>query len=131
MNVTSKALAWACVVLLVLYPVSAFLVWAYVADDDYYGVLAALFAANAATALFVGLAFRLPEFRDHTSGAQRFFVGAIGVICAFGSGVYWMWDEVDNVWLRLGIISPIVVTLLVLGWFVDKVNEEGAKHEGE
>ena len=129
MNITSKALARICVVLLVLYPVSALLVWTLVADDDHYGVLAALFAANAGTALFVGLAFSLPEYSSHTSRTLRLLVPLIGVVCAVISAMCWMWDEVDNVWLRVGIVSPIVFILLVLGWFTDKVNKEGAKHE--
>ena len=130
MRITSKSLALVCMTLLVLYPVTAILVWAYVATDDYYGVLATLFAANAGTALLVGLAFGLPQFSHHTSTALRLIVGTIGVICAVMSAVYWMADEVENVWLRAGIISPIVVILIVLMWFIDKVNKEGEKHEG-
>ena len=73
MKITSTALAWVCVALLVLYPVSAILVWAYLAPESY-GIMAALFAANAGTTLFIGLTFRLPEFSGHTSRALRFFV---------------------------------------------------------
>ena len=131
MNIPSKALAWVCVVLLVLYPGSAMLVWGYVANDDHYGILAALFAANAGTALFVALIFSLAQSSNHTSRVLRPLVGAIGVICALTSAVFWMTDEVDNVWLRAGIISPVLVILIVLMWFIDTVKKEGPQHQGE
>ena len=41
MKITSTALAWVCVALLVLYPVSAILVWAYLSPESY-GIMAAL-----------------------------------------------------------------------------------------
>lgn len=131
MKITSTALAWVCVAILVLYPVSAILVWAYVATDDYYGILAVLFAANAGTALVVGLAFSWPQFSHHTSRALRRTVGAIVAVCALMSALYWMAGEVDNVWLRAGIVSPVLVILLVLMWFIDTVNKEGPQHKGE
>ena len=131
MKITSTALAWVCVALLVLYPVSAILVWAYLASDDHYGIMAALLAANAGTALFVGLAFGLPQFRHHTSRVLRLIVGSIGVVCALMSAMYWMADEVDSVWLRAGIVSPVLVILLVLMWFIDTVNKGGTQHKGE
>ena len=131
MNITSKALAWVCVAFLGLSPVPALLVWPYATSADYNGILAAVFAANAGTALFVRLVFGLPQLSSHTSRAPRFFVGVIGVIYALMSATFWIADEVDNLWLLAGIISPIVVTLFVLTWFVDKVNEEGEKHDGE
>ena len=131
MNITSKTLASVCVALLVLYPISAIVVQAIATADDYYGVLAALFAVNAGTALLVGFTFGLPQFSDHTSRALRFFVGAIGVVCALMSGVYWMTDEIDNAWLSAGIISPIVVILFLLMRFIYKVNKERPENEGE
>ena len=127
MKITSKALAWVCVALLVLYPVLAILLWAYLASDNNYGIMAALLAANAGTAFLVRLAFGVPEFSDYTSGALRFFVLIIGVASGLVSAVYWMADEVGHIWLRAGIISPVLVILLVLMWFVDKVNKEGTK----
>ena len=133
MKITSKALAWVCVGLLVLYPTLALLVWAYPrpAADDYDGVMAALFALNAGTALFVGLIFGLPQFSNHTSRAMKLSVGVIGVFCALMSGMFWMTDEVDSLLLRLLIISPILVTLYVLGRFVEKVTKEAANHKDE
>ena len=131
MNITSKALALVCVVLLALYLVSAILVGAYVANDGYYGILAAVFAANAGTALFVRLVFGLPEFRKHTPGALRLVVLSIGVASGLMSAVYWMFDEVDDSWLRVGIILPVLVILLVLMWFIDTVNREGPQNKGE
>ena len=130
MKITSTAVAWVCVALLVLYPVSAILVWAYLAPESY-GIMAALFAANAATALFIGFTFRLPAFSSHTSRALRFFVVSIAVVCGLMSAVFWMADEVDNVWLRAGIVSPVLVILLVLMWFIDTVNKGGTQHKGE
>ena len=130
MKITSTALAWVCVALLVLYPLSAILVWAYLAPESY-GIMAALFAANAGTALFIGLTFRLPEFSGHTSRALRFLVVSIAVVCGLMSALFWMADEVDNVWLRAGIVSPVLVILLVLMWFIDTVNKAGTQHKGE
>ena len=115
---------------LVLYPAAAMLV-GYLAIDDRNGILASLFAANAGTALLVALIFGLPQSNNQTSRALSFLFGFIGALCALLSAVHWMADEVDNVWLRIGIISPIVVTLIVLAWFVYKVNEEGAENNGE
>ena len=129
-KISSEALAWICVALLALYPVSATLIVAYLAPGDD-GIQAALFAANAGTALFVWLAFDLRELRGHTTRALRFSVLSIGVICGMLSAVHWMADEVDHIWLRLGIVSPIVVILVLLLWFVVKVSKEGSKHEGE
>ena len=130
MKITSKVLARACVALLVLYPVSAILVWAYLATDSY-GIMAALFAANAGTAILVGLAFGLPEFSHYTSRPLRLLVVLIGVGSGLVSALYWMADEVEHIWLRAGIISPVLVILIVLMWFVDKVNNEGTQHEDE
>ncbi len=131
MNITSKALAWACATLLALYLVSAVLVATYVGSDDYNGTMAALFAANAGTALLVSLVFGQPEFRGHTPRALRLVVLGIGAVSGFLSAMYWMFDEVDNIWLLVGAISPVVVILFVLTWFIDKVNKEGPEHEGE
>ena len=91
MKITSTALAWVCVALLVLYPVSAILVWAYLSPESY-GIMAALFAANAGTALFIGFTFRLPEFRGHTSRALRFFVVFIAVVCGLIVSNQQKWD---------------------------------------
>ena len=131
MNITSKARALVCVVLLVLNPVLAILVLSYVSTVDNYGVIASLFAANAGTALFVRLVFGLPEFSEHTPGALRLFVLIIGVVYGLMSAVYWMLDEVDDSWLRAVIILPVLVILLVLTWFVDKVNKERTENERE
>ena len=95
--------------------------------DD--GIQAALFfAANAGTAFFVWLAFDFRELRGHTTRALRLTVLSIGVICGLLSAVHWMADEVDNIWLQLGIVSPIIVILVVLLWFVYKVSKEGTDH---
>lgn len=131
MKITSTKLAWVCVTLLILYPVSAMLVQSYIATGDYYGIMAALFAANAGTALVVGLAFGLPQFSHYTSRVLRLIVGTVGVFCALMSALYWMADEVDHIWLRTGIISPVLAILFVLMWFIDKVTKAETKHEGE
>ena len=130
MKITSKALAYVCVALMVLYPVSATFVWAYL-DSDRYGIMAALFAANAGTAFFALLAFGLPESVHYTSKALRFIVFFIGVTSGLMSAIYWMADEVENIWLRAVIISPVLVILLVLMWFFNKVNKERTSHEGQ
>ena len=96
-----------------------------VPGDD--GILAALFAANAGTAFFVGLAFGLPEFSDHTSRALRLSPVLIGVVCGLMSALHWMAEEIDHIGLRIGIISPIIIILLALMWFVNKVGKEVVK----
>ena len=130
MRITSTALAWGCVTLLVLYPVSAILVWAYLAPDSY-GIMAALLAANAGTAFFVRLTFDLSDSGGHAWRAQRFLVNLIAVVSGVISASFWMADEVDQIWLQAVIISPVVAILVVLMWFVDKASKEGAKTEGE
>ena len=130
MKITSKTLAWACVILMVLYPVVAILVWSYLTPDRY-GIMAALFAANAGTALLVGLIFGLPEFSHFTSRELRLSVVFIGVASGFMSATFWVADEVGNIWLRAGIISPVLIVLVVLVWFGDKVNKEGKSGDSE
>ena len=96
LKISSKSLAWICVALLVLYPLSATLIVGYLAPGDD-GIQAALFAANAGTAFFVWLAFDFRELRGHTTRALRLTVLSIGVICGLLSAVHWMADEVDNI----------------------------------
>ena len=115
-KITSTTLAWVCVILLGLYAVSAVLVWAYLAPDRH-GILAALLAANAGTALFVGLAFNWPEFSHCTSKGLRLIVAFIGVLSGLVAAVSWLADEVDRSWLTVVFISPVFVILLVLIWF--------------
>ncbi len=129
MKINSKLLAQTCVALLILYPVSAILVWAYLRPDDSYSILAALLAVNAGMAFLVHLTFTLPEFIDYTSHALRLSVLIIASASGFVSAVYWMVDAIDNTWLYAGIISPILAFLLVLVWFVHKVDKEKAKNE--
>ena len=73
----------------------------------------------------------LPESSDYTSGALKRIVLIIAMASVLLSSVYWISDEVDHILLRVGIIAPVVLILLVLMGFVDKVNKEGTKHEGE
>ena len=54
MNITSKALVRVCVALLILYPVAAIVVRAYILTDEHQSIMAALFAVNAGAALFDG-----------------------------------------------------------------------------
>ena len=131
MKITTTALAWGCVALLVLYPASAILVGAYLTPNDNYGTLATLLAANAGTAFFVRFALGLPGFSGHTSRALRFSVTVIAVVCGLISAVQWMADEVEHLGLRAAFVTPVVVILLVLMWFIHKVNKEGTHHEGE
>lgn len=128
MKINSKTLAQTCVALLIIYPVSTILVWAYLRPDDSYGTLAALFALNAATAFFVEHIFRLPRLRQYAPKELRYFVLLIGLVCALMAAQYWMTDEVHNVWLRLGIMSPVLLILLVLMWFAGKVDKEKAEN---
>lgn len=130
MKMTSNSLAWVCVAILVLYPLVA-VVWDYLASDNNYNVVAAALAANAGTALLVRLVFSLPALSDYTSGELRLIVLFIGVASGLASAVYWVANEVDHVWLLAGIISPVLVTLLMLLWFVDKVEKEGTSHQGK
>ena len=131
MKIPSKALAWVCVALLILYPVSATVVVTYIASDDNYGILAALLAANAGMAFLIWLVFSQAEFIDYTSGALRLLVLIIGAGSGLVSAGYWVVDEVDHFGLRVGIIAPVLVTLLVLRWFVEEAKKEGMKHEGK
>lgn len=129
MNIAPENLVKGSVALLILYPISAVLVWSYLGADDYYGVMAALLVANAGAALLVGLAFSLPEYRHHTSKVLRLTVSSVGVACALASAIFWMVDEVDHIWLRLVIISPIAVIFLLLMLFVNRVDNAGTQRE--
>ena len=130
MRITSTGLARFCVALLILYPVSAFLVWSYL-DADSYGLMAALFATNAGTAVFVGLVFNLSELSRYTSRALRLSVVLIGVVSGLISALFWMTEEVDHIWLQVVIMSPVLVILLVLMWFIAKTGKEETKLKGE
>ena len=130
MKITSKSLAWLCVALLTLYLISAILVSSYLnADRD--GILAALLAANAGTAILVRFTFGLPEFSGHTSREMRILVSLIAVASGLMSALNWMADEVEHLGLRAAFIAPILAVLFVLMWFVDKVNKERTEQEQE
>ena len=124
MKITGKVLAWVCLALLILYPVVAILVWGFLSPAGNHGIIAALFAANAGTALLVGLVFRLPEFRHCTSRVLRHSVVLIGVVSGFMSAIFWMADEVEHLYLRAAFVAPVVVILLMLVWFTDTVNKD-------
>ena len=130
MRISSNTLARLCVALLVLYPVSAILVWSYLAPESY-GIMAALFATNAGTAFFVGSILGLAKFNDPPSTMLRFFATFIAVVCGLISATFWMADEVYNIGLRVAIVSPVVLILLVLWGFTAKAAEQGKKPEGE
>ena len=129
MKITSKTLAQTCVALLIIYPVSALLVWAYLTPNNNYGTLAALFALNAATAFFVEHAFRLPRLRKYAAKGLRNIVLLIGLASALIAAQYWMSDEVRNIWVRLGIMSPVLLILLVLLWFAHEAEKGKAQSE--
>ena len=128
MKTKRTVLAWSCAVLLILYPVSALFVHTYL-TDDYYGIMAALFALNAGAAFFVERTYRLSGSGRHVRSELRYIVLFIGLGCALLSAQYWMTDEVHNVWLRLGIMSPVGVILLLLMWFALEVDREQGKSE--
>ena len=69
--------------------------------------MAPVFAANAGTALLVGLVFGLSEFSHYTSRVLKLSVVFIGVASGFMSATFWVADEMDHIWLRAGIISPV------------------------
>ena len=128
MKKPSTAPAKVCMALLVINPILSILVWVFLAPDSH-GILAALLAANAGAALFAGLVFN--EFSRCTTSALRHGVVAIGVVSGLVSAVSWMADEEDRILLPVVFISPVLVILLVLTWFVRKAEKEGTKHEGE
>ena len=123
MKITSVMLAKACVVLLALYMVSGMLIWALY--PNCYGLLAALFAASAGTALLVGVIFDFPELKGKTPIVLRFSVFVIAAVSGLMSAINWLADEVEHLWLRAVMVFPVVIILLVLRWFFEKVREEG------
>ena len=54
----------------------------------------------------------------------------IGVVSGLFSALNWMADEVEHLGLRAGFVAPVLVILLVLMRFIDKVNKEGTIHGG-
>ena len=129
MKKTSTAPAKVCMALLGINPFLSLLVWVSLAPDNH-GILAALLAANATVALFAGLVFSWPEFSRCTTTTLRLIVVVTGVGSGLVSAVSWMADEVDCIWLPVVFISPALVILLVLIWFVRKAEEGRPKHEG-
>ena len=130
MKTNSQTLAQICVALLIIYPVSALLVWASLRPDGY-GVLSALLAVNAGMAFIVHLAFNLPEYTNYTSDTLKRWLLIIASVSGFVSAVYWMVDAIDNTWLYAGIISPILAIAFVLVWFGHKVDKEKAQNGDE
>lgn len=130
MKMTSTFLAKVCATILILYPALAVPVWNYIASDDY-GLLAALFAANAGTAFFVGLVLNFPEFSHFTPRGLRLVIVIIAAASGLASAFFWVADEVGHVWLRLSMVLPFIVTLLVLIWFADRCSRAGTKREAE
>ena len=128
MKITSKALAGACLALLVLYPLSAVL-WFVLSSGDNYGIMAALLAVNAGVAFTAHLGFDLPEFSGHAPRQSRHITLFIAAISGCASGIFWMTDEVENIWHYMIIMAPVLVVLLLLAQFVDKVNKERAKQK--
>ena len=129
MKIASVTLAWVCLALLVLYMVSGLLVWAYF-DPANHGALAALFAASAGTAILVGVTLELPELKGKTPTALRLSVLFTGAASGVMSAINWLADEVDHLWLRAVMVLPVVIILLVLMWFFQKVREEGEEDAG-
>ena len=127
MKITSTALARACRILLTLYPVSTLLCF-YLISDENYRIMAALFAANAAAASLAMLIFGWYESSDNVPGPSRLFTLVIAVGSGLTSAVFAIAAEVEQPWLRIGLIAPVVVILLVLIWFVNKVSKERAEH---
>ena len=122
-KITSVTLAWVCVVLLVLYMVLSLLIWTFF-DSNNHGVLAALFAAGAGTAILVGVTFELPELKGKTPMALRLSLLFIGAVSGVLSAINWLADEADHLWLRAVLVLPVVIILFVLLWFFQKVREE-------
>ena len=139
-KITSTALARVCGALLLPYIVLAALVRASQAPVSYgilaplapvsNGILAPLLAANAVAALCAGLVFNEPKFSHCTSKGLRLIVAFIGVVSGLLSALFWLEDAVDRSWVHVVLISPVLVFLLMLSWFVHKA-DKGPKHEGE
>ena len=51
----------------------------------------------------------------------------LGVGCGSLSTFYWIAYEVEHIWLRTGILSPVFLILIVLVWFTVKVDKERTK----
>ena len=124
MKITSRVLAWVCVVLLFMHPVVAVAAWFFMGSDDDYGLLASVLAVGAGTALLARLIFGLPGVRGHAPGAVRLGSLLIGVVAGLASAICWVLDEVNHVWLAAGVALSVLFILFVLAWFVDRVNEE-------
>ena len=123
MKIKSVTLAWACVVLLVLYMVLGLLIWT-LFDPNNHSVLSALFAAGAGTSILVGVTLEFPELRGKTPMTLRLSLLFIGAASGLLSAINWLADEVDHFWIRAALVSPVVIILFVLLWFFQKVREE-------
>ena len=55
----------------------------------------------------------------------------IGVVSGLVSALSWMADEVEHLGLQAAFVAPVLVILLLLAWFTDKVSKEGRSNEGE
>ena len=128
--ITSRILARVCVTLLALNAVSAILVAALL-SPKHDGTLAAVFAVNAGTSMLVGLVFNLPNFVGQTSGTLKLAVVSIAAVCGWMSAMYWLSEEVVHLWLRVGVLSPVLITIIVLIWFVEKAFKEKTPHGDE
>ena len=131
MKITSTTLAWVCLGLLALCPVFVILIWSYIDYKSNHGTVAAVLATNAGTALLVSLVFSFPEFKHQATRNLTYWVIFVGGASGLLSAVFWIMDEVGNLYLPAAFIAPFVVILLVLVWFTSKVSKEGTSDEGK
>ena len=130
MSLISRKQALICVGPWVVYPVAAYLVWAYAAGGEDYGVMAALLAANAAAALATGIIFGSPGVSGFVSRELKYAVSVIAAACGLASAGYWMAEEVNSRWILVGSLAPIVVTLVLIILFLERAIQENAGNEG-
>ena len=130
MKITTIGIAKGCVAILMLHIVLGIAVCSYF-DFGNYGLLAALFAANAGAAFFAGYIFNLPAFSRSTLRGVSYFTFSIAAVSGLMSAYSWMADEMEDAWLPIITLIPIIVLLFMLVWFVNKYTKEETKHEDE
>ena len=130
MRISNRTLAKVCLGILILTPVAAILVWFFTDYQSNRGTIAAVLAANAGTALLVSLVFSFHEFKNHTTSELRYLTVFAGACSGILSAVFWIMEEVQNLYLPIVLVAPLVVTLIVLFMFTKRVSEKGTSSDG-
>lgn len=123
MRNTSTTLTWVYLSVLILLPVLAVGIMLGIDFEGNQGLGAAFLAANAGTALLIGLVFNHPDYKDRVPTNLTFLVLLAGGASGLLSAVLWIMSATDNVYLPLVLVVPLLGILTVLIEFIKRADK--------